>query len=379
MSYLSAQHDDPAPLISQTQLATLLSLPRELAQSVLSFITNFEPWTYSSIPESVDSTSIDEEPVLCTRDAMPFNMTRINRYVLGLSSESGWLILVLLRHPYCLHRSKHGGISYSVTQALRRANAHSEKTYWDRRRSSSYLQIRGESDAADFPNSNSTKSSKSSADDDNLGRPLIRTSLARYYACVQSEEEVYMDEKLDDRQIPASHNTNDVASPAAALVLYGPAPILKFTRLDLEGLASRSESMETTAQLHALLIAILLTLMQCRISLFEAIEQLERDTPIPSIESCEHKDFATSKMSPTPDRPRSLSGSTVADVQPHEESLSFSAVSTVYSSENVIKRVQWEGRDDEVVSPKRPKLSQYKQVSSGRVATLMDRFEKFHF
>jgi len=43
----------------------------------------------------------------------------------------------------------------------------------------------------------------------------------------------------------------------------------------------------------------------------------------------------------------------------------------------VEKRVT-EEKADTGMSPKRPKLSEYKQVSSGRVASLMDRFEKFH-
>ena len=58
-------------------------------------------------------------------------------------------------------------------------------------------------------------------------------------------------------------------------------------------------------------------------------------------------------------------------------------ISTVYSSHKEAKEVRWAEKrvseEREVDgSPKRPKLNEYKQVSSGRVATLMDRFEKFH-
>ncbi|KZM24660.1 uncharacterized protein EKO05_0007105 [Ascochyta rabiei] len=378
MSYLSTQHDDPAPLISQTKLASILSLPHELAQSILGLITNFEPWTYSSIPERADATITDEKLVPCTQDAMPLNMTCINRYMLGLSGGSGWLILMLSRHRHRFCRSKHDGISSAVTQALSRANAPFKKLHWKSRESSSCLQIREDSGAADCPNSNFTELNKSSAEDDTLRRPLTKASMVRYHTSVHSEEEAYLDEQPEIRRSSALQDADDVSSPATALILYDPTPTIKLTKMDTAELASRSDLSKTEAQIYALLVAVLVTLTQCRISLLEALDKLERDTSIQSIEPYESKDFAAPRMSPRLGRPRSLSGSTVADVQPHEELLSFSAVSTVYSSENTAKRVQWEGRDEEVVSPKRPKLSQYKQVSSGRVATLMDRFEKFH-
>ncbi|KAF9695410.1 hypothetical protein EKO04_006337 [Ascochyta lentis] len=378
MSCSSAQHNNPAPLTSQTQLASLMSLPHELAHLILGLIRNFVPRISLSMPENEDATIADEELTLHSREAMPLNMTCINRYILGLSSESDWLILTLSRHPYHLQRSKRDGISPAVTQALRRANARFERMQWEGRESRRCLQIHEDSNTADFTDSHFTKWDDSPADDDTLGQKLRRESMAKYHACVQPEEDVYLEQELEERQVSVSQDTVAASPPATALILYDPAPVLKLTESDVSELASRLELSKATRQLSALLAAVLVTLIQCRLSVLEALEKLEHDTAVPTIEPCEIKDFATSKMSPGHDRPRSLSGSTVADVQSREESLSFSAVSTVYSSENSTKRVQWEGRDKELVSPKRPKLSQYKQVSSGRVATLMDRFEKFH-
>jgi hypothetical protein len=209
--------------------------------------------------------------------------------------------------------------------------------------------------------------------------------MVQYHARVEAEEAPATNERSKSQLSGLCQALNVVPSPTTSLILYNPTPVLKLTQQELSQLASQSEQL-AIKQITALLVIVLVTLLQCRLSLKENLEKLEHDTLIPSIEADESKDFATPKMSPRSDRPRSLSGSTVADIQPPEETLSFSMISTIYSSHYGSKEereVRWAekrmGEENEMgVSPKRPKLSEYKQVSSGRVATLMDRFERFH-
>lgn len=354
MSHVSALDGTQA---SRHIFANLLSLPYELIQCIL----NFEPWTYTPTSEHPDESSTDEELIFHTRDSMPLRLTNIYRTILGLSSADDWLDLTLSRHSYRLSR-KHGGISSAVAQTIRRMNARLGRLHWVK------------ADLSVFPELDEDSHAK---DPSAVERPLKQISsvpsMPQYYAHVNSEEDLYFCEEL--KHARAMRGSENTWSPATALVAYKPVPILKLTAMDL---SSRMKSTNHAEQITALLVATLTTLLQCHSSLLQNLERLERDTPIPSIETYESKDFATPRTSPYPDRLRSLSGSTVVDVFAHEDTLSFSAVSTVYNSEASIKRVGWDGREEEVASPKRPKLSQYKQVSSGRVATLMDRFEKFH-
>jgi hypothetical protein len=376
--YLSTHHDDPAPLVSRAHFNSLIALPRELFQSVLRSIASFEQWTYSLVPERADATITDEEIMLHTQSALPLNLTRVNQYVLGLSSESDWLTLVLSRHPYCLCRRRHDGVASAVTQALRRANSNIKTTQWESRNSKSALRIRKSSNAAGTPNSEMTESNNLEVNGCAFRQILNSSSMARHQACVQSEEEACKEENLEAPQISALRDTDNSLPPATALVVYDPAPILKLTRLDLVEPSCQFEPPKATPHLVALLAAIIVNLTQYHLAFLERLEDLECNTPILSIEPCESKDLATPNISPRFDRTRSLSGSTVAEIQPREQVLSISTVSTMYTSENATKRVQWDERDNELVSPKRPKLNHYKQVSSGRVATLMDRFENFH-
>lgn len=286
---------------------------------------------------------------------MPVNFTPMHIYVPGLSSANEWLGMVLARHPYRLSSS----VSSAVMQALRKANARQERRYWAEREGMSKGVLQKVSGSLD---GRLSSSKHESADDVDRKKP----SLTRYHASVQ---EVPFTE---EPEFPRSQS--DTSSPTTALIVYNPAPVLKLTALDFTQFARQPEPSPATAQTTLFLAAMLIAVSQVRLSLLKNLENLEHDTPKPY--ESQFFAFAPPQTSPRPDRPRSLSGSTVAD-GPHEEPLSFSAISKVYSSDGATRGVQWERRE-EAVSPKRPKLSQFKQVSSGRVATLMDRFEKYH-
>jgi hypothetical protein len=359
---ISRYQDTSTQLLSTTTttmtMTNLFSLPTELVRMVFMRIVEFEPWICSSREDSETPTSTitDEELVLYTRDALPINFDRIRRYVLGLSGEAEWLVKILRRHPYRLGDK----VVFAVVQAVRRGNGRGE-VVGGLERGRVVMVGGGEV------------------------RREVGMEMRRWHASVEEEEE---DDGEVESGIPRKEEqTNTLPSaPTTAIIKYNPSPILKLTHHDLSTLTHPSP---TTAQ-HTLLIAALLTtILHHRLALLSLLSKLDSDTPLPSIKphSAETKDFAT----PRPDRPRSLSGSTIVDIPPHEESLSLSIISTVFSSEPVLssgvevgdKNVQWaektdtESKEEEVVV-KRPKLSQYKQVSSGRVATLMDRFEKFH-
>mgnify|MGYP004507068305 CR=1 FL=1 len=369
-------------LSSRSPLATILLLPHELLQSILSSIANFEPWTYSSSPELADTSITDDDLLLYTRGSMPLNLHSVNRHNLGLSSERSWLVLTLLRHSHHLSRSDKVGISSAITQALRRANARHERMHWAERDANSILSIHEERNAIrlleDLANP-----SNALANDDARSQSSGDNSMKQYHAGVQTEDEAYSGENILARPVRAVPSSAAKTSSATALIVYDPVPVLKLTGWDIAQLASGQEPSDVMEQVAALLVAVLITLAQCRLSLLEIFETLERDTPIPSIERCDSRDFATPKTSPRLDRPRSLSGSTIAEAIPHGETLSFSAIWAIYDSDDDPQEAKWvEERASEEkgtgTPPKRPKLNEYKQVSSGRVATLMDRFEKFH-
>ncbi|KAF3043558.1 hypothetical protein E8E11_007106 [Didymella keratinophila] len=211
--------------------------------------------------------------------------------------------------------------------------------------------------------------------------------MKQYHASVHTEEERWSNgnestSAARTRTAPSDKRDHPINN---ALVLHRPVPVLKITGQDLRSFVHTTPPTDTKQQISALLVAVLITLAQCQMTLLEDLERLERDKPIASVEPYESRDFATSKMSPRHDRLRSMSGSTVAEAMPQGDPLSLSTISTLYGAgmDSNQKEVKWaEKRVSEErdlgTSPKRPKLSEYKQVSSGRVATLMDRFEKFH-
>jgi hypothetical protein len=214
-------------------------------------------------------------------------------------------------------------------------------------------------------------------------------SMKQYHASVHPEgENCFNGKEIAGAVCTRAAPSDKKDSTTSVLIVHRPIPVLKITGQDLRSFANPTMQADAVEQISVLLVAILILLVQCRMTLLENHERLERDTPISSIEPSESRDSATPKMSPRHDRLRSMSGSTVAESMPHGEtlSLSFSTISTVYNSSDVDswqKEVRWvEKRVSEETdlgaSLKRPKLSEYKQVSSGRVATLMDRFEKFH-
>lgn len=338
---------------------------------------------YSSAAGNADFTLPDQDLLFDNRDAMPLNLTPINRCILGLSSMDDWLLLILSHNPHRLSRNDKDGISSAIAQALRRDNARLEQRHWAGRDRNPNLQISHEDNTADFEHVDQASSKEPLTDDNTPSRTSGQSSMIQYHTRIQAEEQAYSDEILLTRPLRFTERCQDISSPATALIVYDPAPVLKLTNLDIVRSSTLQESHQTTERLIAFFAATLVMLAQCQLSLLEVLEKLERDTPIPSIESYESRDFATSKMSSRPDRPRSLSGSTIADIQPHEETLSYSVISTVYDSGSGNKEVKWaEKRESEEkdvgTSSKRPKLKEFKQVSSGRVATLMDRFEKFH-
>lgn len=373
MSQLSNAHDS-SPSLCTTGITTqpwyfhIFSLPHELLQSILGSIADFEPWTYASVPpvgaENADpSGSVKEEiiPVHASDNKHAFlNLRPVHETMLGLSSLDGWLIQILARHPYRLRRSKGDRIAWAVVQALRRENARWERMYWAKKEPE-YDTI--------------TVSSK----------PARMTMMSRYHARVEMEEE----EEEEAETLPPV----DYQSSTNALILYNTAPVLKITYLDLSHHLNRLVSSE---HLTHLLLALYLALLHHHLSV---LNDLPHDTLTPSTPPNPPKEVSTPKLSP---RPRSLSGSTVTSSPSHEEPLSCSGITTVYTigSEDVMRKrlkwgeeMQWEkevkrpklsqykdrdAREEGEKEVKRPKLSQYKQVSSGRVATLMDRFEGLH-
>jgi hypothetical protein len=347
-------------------ISRILSLPRELLRSFLNSIINFEPWTYSVASDRAEVSITEADLLLYLRDAIALNYTPSKRYVLGLSSESGWVLSILSRHPYRLSRSAMGGISSAVTQALRRINAQLERSHWEGRGPNSISHVPAALGIA--------------------GPDIIDPENARlvprelYSATVETEEEAHRMEIPTIRSVRAAEAA-DNPYLSTALIPYDPTPVLKLSAMDIAHLLHRQDIPEVASQPTAILILVLMALAQYRHAFLLALEKLERDNPIPSIEHYEQT------PSPWLDRLRSMSGSTVAEAYSREEVLSFSMVSTVYDSSAVekeaMKNVRWaEKRESEEKDTgkeaKRPKLSEYKQVSSGRVATLMDRFERFH-
>lgn len=361
----------------------IFSLPHELLQSILDSITNFEPWTYTSTPEGADMFINDDDLLLYTREAKPINLTSIHRHILGLSSENKWLMVILARHPYHLSRSDRIGISSAITQALRRMNARLEQIHWAQRDTEGAPDARQSRTTLKEKRSNLAGSEGTSASVSATSQTAINAPRKQCHASVCTEEESLCSESVITRRPRTARSHESHSSNASAVVVYQPIPILKVTSQDVAHLANHPQPTEPTERIAAILVAVLIYLVQCRISLLENLEKLERDTPIPSIEPCEGKDFATPRTSPRHDRMRSMSGSTVAEAMPHTEPLSLSTISTVYSLGSEHKEIKWAEKRvseerDVGTSPKRPKLTEYKQVSSGRVATLMDRFEKFH-
>lgn len=370
---MSTANESPFVQASASSMTRFLSLPHELLQSVFGSITNFKPWLYTSAAGDAGTAISDEQLLLHSSDAEPMNLISTHRTLLGLSSEDGWLVFILSRHPYHLARSDRFGILSTITQALRRMNARVEHMHWSERETRANPHARSH---RILPKEDQTRRGNASCQ---------ATSTKRYHAGVHTEEESRSTESVDSAQESTALSSRRSPSTTCALVLQRPIPVLKITSQDVRSFANTSRPADAIQLFSVLIAAALIMLAQCRITLLENLERLERDTPIPSIEPYESRDFATPKMSPQHDRLRSMSGSTVVESMPHRDSLSLSTISTVYSSSNdgsqkevkcAEKRVSEER--DLGTSSKRPKLSEYKQVSSGRVATLMDRFEKFH-
>lgn len=356
-------------------LARFLSLPRELWQSLVGSIANFEPWSYTSIPKNAGADISFEELQLFTRDVEPINLMSTRRSMLGLSSEDGWLVLVLSRHPYHLSHNDRPGISPAITQALRRMNTRLEQNHWTDNKLGAGPSTR--QDRA-VPRGKGERH-------DNPARQTA--SMKHYHASIHAEEECWSDGNNSAGEAPRctapSNKMND--STSSALVVHRQVPVLKITGPNLISFATSTPPADAIELVCALLVAILIKLAQCRTALLETLERLERDTPILSVEPHEPRDIGTSHKSLRHDRLRSMSGSTVAEPMPHGEILSLSTISTVYSTcmhsdHKQVKCAEKRGSEEKDVgtSPKRPKLTEYRQVSSGRVATLMDRFEKFH-
>lgn len=365
-------------------LARALSLPHELAQSILSLIINFEPWTYSSPTERTNTSLVNEDLTLLRRDEKPFTMVSMHHNILGLSSRGDWLTLVLSRHPHHLSRRDKAGVSSAVTQALRRMNARIERLHWDSIGSTASLE-RPKNHEMDRPQYFMPNNLQSEAHIEKAVSPgAENTPMRQYQATVQLEEDVYSFE--DSPTLGRSvKKVEHASSPSTSIIKLNPTPILKLGQLEIIHLANQCDMRKATEDMTALLVAVLIALTQCRLSLLEVLEKLKRDTAILSIEPFEARDFATPKCGPRHGRMRSLSGSTVAEFIPHETPLSLSAISTACNtgdrpkqSKLAEKSATDEDEEETSNSPKRPKLSEYKQVSSGRVANLMDRFEKFH-
>lgn len=371
-------------------LARILSLPHELLQSFLQSVAKFEPWTYGSALQRADASITDEDSLVYTPDARSLNYILRNHHTLGLSSESNWLPLMLSRHPYHLVRGDKARISSAVTQSLRRMNARLERMHWEERVTDAPIRITGVS------HTGNTKIKYNNA------TSLGNLSMEQHHARAQTEEEADADE---DSHIAWKSSNSTIYTPNSltALVVYSPPPVLKLNRLDVMRLICQQDTADpASSQTTALLLVIVATLLQCHIALLSEIDQLCRDIPLPSIEHDDNGEIGRPNTVPLSDRHRSLSGSTVTEIFPHEEVLSFSPVKTVYGSHALretktkeqdkeekpetgrVKEVRFaekrESEDKDVgKSVKRPKLNEYKQVSSGRVATLMERFEGFHF
>ncbi|KAF2997962.1 hypothetical protein E8E13_006194 [Curvularia kusanoi] len=208
-------------------------------------------------------------------------------------------------------------------------------------------------------------------------------SMKQYHAVLQTVEEAHGDEAPATR-LACTQRKPCNSDPLTALVAYAPVPLLKLSAVDIVQSYRLQNAPRAVLQLTAALIVVIAAFTQCREALLLALEKVESDSLLPSIEQHEGSQPNTSVR---PDRLRSMSGSTVAEPYAQEQELSLSVVSTVYDSstvkEGARKELRWaEKRESEEKDMgkeiKRPKLSDYKQVSSGRVATLMDRFEKFH-
>ncbi|KAH6644468.1 hypothetical protein C7974DRAFT_468090 [Boeremia exigua] len=361
-------------------LARVLSLPYELLQSVFNSIAAFEPWTDTPILDR-GSADIADKELMHIKDTMMLNTIPINRHVLGISSDGEWLMMVLSRHPYHLSRRDGFALSSVVMQALRRMNVRLQKMHSDARALETGV-LAFKTPARALEESPISVDEKDIAAKDKTRNTISDTpSMTQYHASVQSEEKShFMEHSIKSSR--TSRATGNTSLSSTALTTYNPAPVLKLSNQDLLQITRQQDIQTTTHHLCALLLATLLTLAQCRLDLTTTLEKLERDTPIPSIEPSETRAFATPDNSPPPDRTRSLSGSTVADPFPFHQPLSFSAISTVCDL-GTREEVRWaEKRGTECegagTPPKRPKLAGYRKVSNGRVAALMDRFERFH-
>ncbi|KAF1922652.1 uncharacterized protein M421DRAFT_351691 [Didymella exigua CBS 183.55] len=362
--------ENERPLL-RNSISPLLSLPHELLHFISSSITNFQPWTFTSIREHADPSIDDKDLLPHVGDFETIDLRPAHRTVLGLSSEYGWLTLVLSRHPYHLSRSDKTGISPAITQALRRANAQLEQMHC------------AEGEPRSTPIYRSSRRASRISPTDNAA--CQKACMQQYHAHVHLEEETCPVASSGAARLRTARSYEDEPSGASALIACSPAPVLKLSSQDIARLASQLQSLESTEDKVVAMAAILITLVQCRLALLADLDKCEPDSPIPSIELSESTVPATPKTGPRHDRLRSMSGSTVAEaVVAQTQSLSLSPISTTYcSGRSRTAAVSWAEKRvseerDVGTAPKRPRLMQYKQVSSGRVATLMDQFEKFH-
>lgn len=356
--------------LMEVNLPRILSLPRELFRFFLSSTVNFEPWTCGS-----NESITDADLSLLPRDANALNYTSRNHHILGLSSESDWLLLMFSRHSYHWSRCAMGGIPSTVAQALRRMNARLEEAHWERSGPVNFPRIQPASGIArpGKIDPEDVRRAPCQVFDESVPREL-------HPARVETEEDAYRIE-IAAVGSACSTGTTDKSDLSTALIVYAPTPVLKLSAMDIAHLRYRQDIPDVVPQLTVILVVVLMALAQHHKALLSALEKLKHGNPLPWIENYEPEASQWSA------RLRSMSGSTVAEASSREEVLSFSAVSTVYDSSAVKiemrREVRWaEKRESEEKDTgkevKRPKLSEYKQVSSGRVATLMDRFERFH-
>ncbi|KAJ8113553.1 hypothetical protein OPT61_g4342 [Boeremia exigua] len=368
--------------------ASLFSLPQEILRLILSSIASFEPWTYNSAPEHTENRTPEQEGFVYRSDTTSRSLPPMSRHSLGISSESNWFTTIISRHSHHLSRRGEVGISSVVSQALRRMNARTGKMYWEGRNSETTLQIPiiVEAEPSEPKETRPEYLQDDTVCEDGISSTPTPKSMKQYHATVELEEEALLCENLT-RLSPTIINADCTCVASNALIAYSSTPVLKLSEPDLLHIVRQQVSREATEELVAILITIIIMFAQCRLNLLKNIENLKRDIPIPSVESCEIRESIPPKIISRQDRMRSLSGSTVAEAFPFEEALSFSPVSTVYSAGNRISEVRravtWaEKRATEEhgtdISPKRMKLTDYERVSNGRVAILMDKFEKFH-
>lgn len=400
-------------------MADVLALPYELLQLVFGSIAGFEPWTYMSTREA--SSAMDKDLLLHARDEgllLHTQLVSIHRTVLGLSSSDSWPALVLSRHPS--HQSTCDELG--TTQALRNARSEQRRRAGRARpaRNQHHARVDTEDDASDGAATHIVQDRTPTATALVVHRPppvlkLTSADLARLASQhPQKASMIHVAAALAVLLALAQHCTalredaerveRDTPISSIEACEAGPVTMREGERRDRLRSLSGSTVGGAGPRGEALLLSCVWTVYsvsttgECGgVRVEECVKECaeaERggvcaeadhvDEYAECIKACV-EEHVTSRID-APAKNHFLDDHTDDHTENHIND------PTEYPTKQPTKTPSSPTKDapstanpkrtnpslDAGTTPKRPKLAGYARVSSGRVASLMDRFERFH-